>query len=210
MERLNSKPFDDSDQKLLELLSSTLGYILSWLKEFQKIHNSSIHDGLTGVLNRKAFNDRMEEEVNRSNRSNQSLCIIMFDLDKFKRINDTYGHPYGDYVIKSTAQILKNSVRNIDIVARYGGEEFVVILVDTDSIKSRHVAERMVKNVADFDFDFNDVKVRMTISAGMSEFPKNSTKKESLIQIADESLYEAKNQGGNMVCISNKNLSVSS
>jgi diguanylate cyclase (GGDEF)-like protein len=209
LERLTSKPFDDSDQKLLELLSSTLGYILSWLKEFQKIHKSSTHDGLTGVLNRKAFDERMVEEINRASRTHQSLAVIMFDLDKFKRINDTYGHPYGDYVIKSTAQILKDSVRNIDIVARYGGEEFIIILVDTDIPKCRHVAKRMVSNIAKFNFDYEDVNVRMTISAGMAEFPADSDKIEPLIGKADEVLYESKRQGGNMVSFTQKDSVVS-
>ena len=208
LERLTSKPFDDSDQKLLELLSSTLGYILSWITEFQKIHDSSIHDGLTGVLNRNAFDERMEEETNRANRTQQSLAIIMFDLDKFKRINDNYGHPYGDYVIKSTAQILKDSVRNIDVVARYGGEEFIIILVDTDISKCRHVAERMVENISKFDFDYNDVKVRMTISAGMAEFPADTDKIESLIDKADKAMYESKRKGGNLVSFSYKNPTV--
>ena len=208
LERLTSKPFDDSDQKLLELLSSTLGYILSWITEFQKIHDSSIHDGLTGVLNRNAFDERMEEEMNRANRTQQSLAIIMFDLDKFKRINDNYGHPYGDYVIKSTAQILKDSVRNIDVVARYGGEEFIIILVDTDVSKCRHVAERMVENISKFDFDYNDVKVRMTISAGMAEFPADTDKIESLIDKADKAMYESKRKGGNLVSFSYKNSTV--
>jgi len=208
LERLTSKPFDDSDQKLLELLSSTLGYILSWITEFQKIHDSSIHDGLTGVLNRNAFDERMEEEMNRANRTQQSLAIIMFDLDKFKRINDNYGHPYGDYVIKSTAQILKDSVRNIDVVARYGGEEFIIILVDTDISKCRHVAERMVENISKFDFDYNDVKVRMTISAGMAEFPADTDKIESLIDKADKAMYESKRKGGNLVSFSYKNSTV--
>ena len=208
LERLTSKPFDDSDQKLLELLSSTLGYILSWITEFQKIHDSSIHDGLTGVLNRNAFDERMEEETNRANRTQQSLAIIMFDLDKFKRINDNYGHPYGDYVIKSTAQILKDSVRNIDVVARYGGEEFIIILVDTDISKCRHVAERMVENISKFDFDYNDVKVRMTISAGMAEFPADTDKIESLIDKADKAMYESKRKGGNLVSFSYKNSTV--
>jgi len=209
LERLTSKPFDDSDQKLLELLSSTLGYILSWLKEFQKIHKSSTHDGLTGVLNRKAFDERLVEEINRASRTHQSLAVIMFDLDKFKRINDTYGHPYGDYVIKSTAQILNDSVRNIDIVARYGGEEFIIILVDTDIPKSRHVAKRMVSNIAKFNFDYEDVNVRMTISAGMAEFPADSDKIEPLIGKADEVLYESKRQGGNMVSFTQKDSVVS-
>jgi len=209
LERLTSKPFDDSDQKLLELLSSTLGYILSWLKEFQKIYKSSTHDGLTRVLNRKAFDGRMVEEINRASRTHQSLAVIMFDLDKFKRINDTHGHPYGDYVIKSTAQILKESVRNIDIVARYGGEEFIIILVDTDIPKCRHVAKRMVSNIAKFNFDYEDVNVRMTISAGMAEFPADADKIEPLIGKADEALYESKRQGGNMVSFTQKDSIVS-
>ena len=201
IERLTSKPFNDSDQKLLGLIASTLGYILSWLKEFKKIHDSSIHDGLTGVLNRKAFNVRLKEEINRASRTKQSLCLIMFDLDKFKRINDTYGHPCGDYVIQKTAQLLKNSVRNIDVVARYGGEEFMVILVDTDKSKTIHVAKRMVRNIADFPFEFNDVKERITISAGMAEFPEDSDNDDSLIQLSDEAMYDSKKKGGNLVTI---------
>ena len=201
IERLTSKPFNDSDQKLLGLIASTLGYILSWLKEFKKIHDSSIHDGLTGVLNRKAFDVRLKEEINRASRTNQSLCLIMFDLDKFKRINDTYGHPYGDYVIQKTAQLLKNSVRNIDVVARYGGEEFMVILVDTDKEKTIHVAKRMVENIAEFPFEFNDVKERITISAGMAEFPEDSDNDDSLIQLSDEAMYDSKKKGGNLVTI---------
>ena len=171
------------------------------LKEFKKIHDSSIHDGLTGVLNRKAFNDRLKEEINRANRTKQSLCLIMFDLDKFKRINDTYGHPYGDYVIQKTAQLLKNSVRNIDVVARYGGEEFMVILVDTDKEKTIHVAKRMVENIAEFPFEFNNVKERITISAGMAEFPEDSDNNDSLIKLSDEAMYDSKKKGGNLVTI---------
>ena len=125
----------------------------------------------------------MIEETNRASRTGQSLVIIIFDLDKFKRINDTYGHPYGDYVIKQTAQLLKNSVRNIDVVARYGGEEFIVLLVDTDKIKSQHVAERMVKNIAEFDFNYNNTQVRMTISAGMADFPLDSNQVIILLTI---------------------------
>ena len=121
------------------------------------------------------------------------------DLDKFKRINDTYGHLYGDYVLGEVSKILKESVRNIDVCARYGGEEFAIVLVNTDVENARPVAERIIEKVSEFQFKKDGIEEKMTISAGMSEYPKNSTEMKELIAHADLAMYEVKKNGGNAV-----------
>jgi len=114
------------------------------------MYKSAIHDGLTDLLNHKAYQERFVEELSRAKRFKQNLVLLILDLDKFKRINDTYGHLYGDYVLKDVAKILKESVRNIDICARYGGEEFAIVLVNTDIEYARPVAERIIEKVAEY------------------------------------------------------------
>ena len=129
------------------------------------------------------------------------MVFLIYDLDKFKRINDTLGHPYGDYVIKTTAKIIKDNVRSIDLVARYGGEEFTVVLVNTNKEAATTVAKRIVQNIQDYNFSMNDEDVDMTISCGLSEYPKDSDTLKDLIQFADEGLYKTKESGGNDVTI---------
>ncbi|HIF27808.1 MAG TPA: GGDEF domain-containing protein, partial [Candidatus Marinimicrobia bacterium] len=107
-------PFSDRDFALLEVLAATASSILSWQSEYNIMHKSAIHDGLTDLLNHKAYQERFVEELSRAKRFKQNLVLLILDLDKFKRINDTYGHLYGDYVLKDVAKILKESVRNID------------------------------------------------------------------------------------------------
>ncbi len=201
IERLHSHPFTDTDQHLLELLGTTVGSILTWIYEYRRMHSSAIHDGLTGLLNHRAFMERFEEEISRALRFQQKLVLVVLDLDKFKRINDTYGHIYGDYMLKIIADIIKNSVRNIDVVARYGGEEFVVILVNTNKENSLPIAERITENIAEYQFDLDGVKTRMTISAGMAEFPMDADQVKSLIEKADIAMYKQKERGGNGVSV---------
>ena len=181
------------------LLSDTMGSIISWKNEYSKMYKSAIHDGLTDLLNHKAYKERLTEELSRAKRFKQSLVLLILDLDKFKRINDTYGHLYGDYVLTTVSMILKDSVRNIDICARYGGEEFAIVLVNTDVENARPVAERIIEKVSEFNFNKDGIEERMTISAGMSEYPKNSLEMKELIAHADLAMYEVKKNGGNAV-----------
>ena len=125
----------------------------------------------------------------------------MYDLDKFKRINDTLGHPYGDYVINTAAKIIKDNVRSIDLVARYGGEEFAVVLVNTTTEAAMTVAQRIVDNIAVHNFIMEAKEVNMTISSGLSEYPNDSDQLKDLIQYADEGLYKTKDNGGNGVTV---------
>ena len=199
VERTEMNPFSDRDFALLEVLTETVSSILSWQSEYDIMHKSAIHDGLTDLLNHKAYQERFVEELSRAKRFKQNLVLLILDLDKFKRINDTYGHLYGDYVLKDVAKILKESVRNIDICARYGGEEFAIVLVNTDIENARPVAERIIEKVAEYHFNKDGIEEHMTISAGMSEYPKNSMDGKALIAHADLAMYEVKKNGGNGV-----------
>ena len=199
VERTEIIPFSDRDFALLEVLAATASSILSWQSEYNIMHKSAIHDGLTDLLNHKAYQDRFVEELSRAKRFKQDLVLLILDLDKFKRINDTYGHLYGDYVLMDVAKILKESIRNIDICARYGGEEFAIVLVNTDIENALPVAERIIEKVAEYHFNKDGIEEHMTISAGMSEYPKNSMDAKALIAHADLAMYEVKKNGGNGV-----------
>jgi diguanylate cyclase (GGDEF)-like protein len=129
--------------------------------------------------------------------------LAILDLDKFKRINDTYGHLCGDYVISEVANIIKDTVRNIDVVGRYGGEEYGILLINTDAEKIMSVAQRIIDGIANFSFILNNNDVRMTISCGLAEFPKDTDNLKKLIVKADEAMYAAKGKGGNLVSIYN-------
>ena len=201
MERLKSRIYLDSDIRLLELLCGTVSSILKWQQEYKKVHLTSIHDGLTGLLNHKAFLDRFEEEISRAGRFNQMLGLVVLDLDKFKLVNDNYGHLYGDYVLREVAQVITENVRVIDIVGRYGGEEFAVLLVNTDIQECLPLAQRIVESIAEKTFLEGGIAVKITISAGMAGFPHHAEKVRSLIAKADKAMYETKVQGGNDVTI---------
>lgn len=191
--------FSNSDKNLLELLALTFGSIVSWQQQYWKMHENAMTDGLTGLLNHKAFMNRYQEEISRANRYQHSLVMAILDLDKFKRINDTYGHLYGDYVIREVAKIIKENVRTIDIVGRYGGEEYAILMINTTNEKIVSVAERIIDNVESYPFSMENIDVNMTISCGLAEFPKDTDNMKELIANADEAMYDAKKEGGNFV-----------
>jgi diguanylate cyclase (GGDEF)-like protein len=208
IEKQTSTRFSDSDKNVLELLALTFGSIVSWQQQYWKMHENAMHDGLTGLLNHKAFINRFMEEINRANRYQHNIVFAILDLDKFKRINDSYGHLYGDYVIREVANIIKEKVRNIDVVGRYGGEEYSILLINTNIEKIVPVAQRIIEGIADFPFAMNNIDVRMTISCGLSEFPRHTDNLKELIAKADEAMYSAKANGGNLVAEFSENESI--
>jgi len=201
LESLSIGSFRKSDIQYLKLIGKQLGIILYWATEYEKIHKDATHDGLSGLLNHQAFKNRVNEDLLRAKRFQHQMAILIFDLDKFKRINDTLGHQYGDYVIKTVAKIMTDNVRAIDAVARYGGEEFAIILVNTSAEMAMIVAQRIVESIAKFPFNMDGEKVNMTISGGMSEYPRHSEQIKDLIEFADQAMYKVKKQGGNSVFI---------
>jgi len=168
------------------------------MKNYNSVIQNSMLDGMTGLFTHKFFMERLVGELGRAKRHKENLTLLFLDLDKFKRINDTYGHLFGDIVIKETAKIIKNNVREHDVVARYGGEEYAVILVNTTKEECLKTVERIRENVENHNFTNGEFNENMTISIGMGQFPKDSEDSRGLIRFADEKMYEVKKIGGNM------------
>jgi len=152
-------------------------------------------DKLTGAYNRTKFKEIIEREIERVKRYNQSLSIIIFDIDHFKKVNDKYGHSVGDYVLKTLADIVRENIRKIDYFIRWGGEEFMIISSETNLKDASALAERIREIIESYMFE--DVR-KVTVSLGVTEFRENDTE-DSLIKRADDAMYEAKKKGRNRV-----------
>ncbi|MBF0541120.1 MAG: diguanylate cyclase [Nitrospirae bacterium] len=163
--------------------------------ERQLYFELAMKDPLTDIYNRLKFFDALNEQVMRSQRYGHMLSLIIFDIDLFKNVNDTYGHPAGDYVLRTIADIVKNSIRKPDVFARYGGEEFVILLPDTKLDGAMDVAEKLRQEIE--CYRFHDVG-RVTCSLGVSELHKDEDA-DLLLKKADQALYVAKQQGRNQV-----------
>lgn len=165
-------------------------------KELQKM---ALFDKLTDIYNRQAFDIMIEEAIKYSKRNNIKFSVMIFDIDNFKKINDEYGHLTGDKVIKKIAEISKKTIREIDNIFRWGGDEFFVILKNCDVENACLVAEKIRKNINDYNFkDMNKLNINISISGGIAEY-NNEENLESVIKRADEKLYEAKLKGKNKV-----------
>ena len=156
---------------------------------------------MTGCMNRRAFTERLERELDRVRRYDVSLSVMMIDIDRFKDINDSLGHIVGDGVLRLLGDLLREEVRSVDLAARYGGEEFVIVLPDTDLEGAVVFAERLRKRVEETNFADSGDPLRITASIGVAaaSIEGEITEPESLIGEADEALYRAKNEGRNRV-----------
>jgi two-component system, cell cycle response regulator len=169
-----------------------------------RVHESAIRDRLTGVFNRGAFEDRLQSEYVTSRRRGTPLALLLFDVDHFKRLNDTHGHQAGDSVLRAVAQRAQTTVRAEDVLARYGGEEFAVILRSVSSRSAFVMAERVRLAVEDQRTDWNDNSIGVTVSVGLVHAPsaKALESPAAFIAAADAALYEAKHKGRNCVVMS--------
>jgi diguanylate cyclase (GGDEF)-like protein len=179
----------------------------------RRLEEISVRDALTGLYNRRYFGDRLGHEFERSSRHGRPVALLMFDIDHFKRINDTYGHQTGDDVLRAVAQTLINQTRTIDVICRYGGEEFAALLPETPFDGALLLAERLREHVALMELKARahdhgngpatDRPVRCTISVGLAMLDRETMKTpDSLVAAADEALYVAKNGGRNRVEVS--------
>lgn len=178
----------------------------SVLKMLSKIEELSITDGLTGLLNQKGFLKKLEEEYYRSVRYNKSFSLLMLDSDDLKRINDVFGHRYGNMVIKLIAEVIKDNCRRTDFAGRYGGDEYMLCLVETELKSAKEFAERLRKAIeikSLFTDKGKDFKV--TISIGIASFPECGENLYDIIENADRALYMAKSEGKNRVRCAVKN-----
>ena len=172
------------------------------LKEAQAhLEEIALYDGLTGLMNRRAFYQAAEAELSRSSRMQQPLSMLFIDIDKFKQINDEHGHLVGDDVLKIVAANIKATLRSYDLIGRWGGDEFIAILPGTSSTNARRVAERILRKVSSVEVPTpGGQQVRVQLSLGVGAIsPSQSLDMDSLVEKADHSLYAAKAEGGNRV-----------
>jgi diguanylate cyclase (GGDEF)-like protein len=168
----------------------------------QQMYDAALRDGLTAIYNKKFFLDRLDTEFAFAKRHRSLLSLVMFDVDHFKRVNDTYGHLAGDAVLVQLSGITQGMVRTEDVLARYGGEEFAVICRGTPLLNAGILGERVRTAVEGSAFEYQQQRLPVTISVGVAALPESeATSPQELIGHADSALYEAKKSGRNRVCI---------
>ena len=165
----------------------------------KKMIEMTTKDELTKLYNRRFFNETVERELSRARRYETNLSLCMLDLDCFKEINDAHGHPAGDTVLIQASRILEDSVRKSDVCCRYGGDEFAILLPNTDVITARALGERIIRKIAEYQFQYNSVKINLTACLGIAFFDCASKSAAQTIEEADQALYQAKNSGKNKV-----------
>ena len=156
----------------------------------------AVRDAVTGLPNRQAYDDRMEQEYSRWKRFGEPLAMLVWDIDDFKKINDTYGHQSGDKALRAMGEKLRDTIRETDFIARFGGEEFVVLLVGTDLDGAKEVAEKMRLRIEKIGLKANQDMIRMTVSGGISMFQQGDAPQD-VFERADQALYKAKRNGKN-------------
>lgn len=195
LHRFILKPWDN-DYFRLQMLEALA--VHSTLKEKRTLEELSVTDPITGLKNHRYFQARLKIEVERADRHKRPLTLAMIDIDHFKKVNDRYGHPIGDEVLKAVAQRLNEKVRSLDTVARYGGEEFAIIMPDTPIDAGYLVAERIRRACEETPVECASRKsIAITFSIGVAAFGARTSTADELIRIADQALYQAKSQGRN-------------
>lgn len=185
--------FHESEIQLLKLLSDQAAIAVSNASLHQMVSRQAYSDTLTGLPNRRALDERLEEEVLSARKNNYSFAVIMMDLDGFKIINDTYGHPVGDDVLRLVFGNMARGVRNTDFLARYGGDELTLILSQSDMSSALIVSEKIVEGMKKIKFKLPDgKKLRLGISGGIAIYPVNARNGPDLLRAADAALYKAK------------------
>jgi diguanylate cyclase (GGDEF)-like protein len=188
--------------QFLQHLAAVVSSCIENARLKEQIKQVGLRDPLTGINNRRFFDQRIDEEVNRAQRNNSPLSCLFIDLDHFKRVNDEHGHQAGDSMLKQTAHILDDSMRTSDVLARFGGEEFVCLLADTSSSEAYDFAERIREKIANTRFQVNtSATLNMTLSIGLATLETNSASHDSkkLLHSADQAVYAAKVSGRNRV-----------
>jgi diguanylate cyclase (GGDEF)-like protein len=192
--------FDASARRVLEILANQAAATISLIKDREHQRQLAVRDGLTGLYNRRAFNELFASAIaNEDRREGGRLGLVILDIDHFKRLNDTYGHPAGDAALRSLARLLAHHLRRGDQAARYGGEEFVVILPGTDHARSMQAAERLRDALEKHRFVHDGSRIPLTASLGVAVWPDDAREPDALLAAADRGLYAAKQGGRNRV-----------
>ena len=187
----------ESQMKKFQFLVDHSVLALQYVELLEKMELQARTDGLTGVANYRHFYERLEAEFSRARRRHYHLSIVMIDVDQFKRLNDTKGHPHGDEILRGLANLLETITRRMDLVARWGGDEFSIILPETNYAQTRRTCERILDSVRDLP---GTSLARFSVSIGSATFPQNCNSLAALLQCSDQALYQAKSQGRARAC----------
>lgn len=199
MESETPIPISPTDAKNLRLLGVMAAHALETVWEIEEINRRARTDALTGLANRQQFEERLTRIVMETNRFGGSCTLIIIDIDRFKQVNDTYGHQAGDEVLKRVSLVLQQEVRNVDLCARYGGEEMALLLPQTDLPGGCQLAERLRSAIGGKPFVVGGRDVHVTISLGVAAYPEGARDRDELFAAADRALYGAKRAGRNQV-----------
>lgn len=189
--------FTDTDLNVFDIYLNQSSMVLDKLKAYSKMEKMALTDSLTGLYNRHYAYMRIKQEIKRANRENYPVSILFVDIDKFKSINDTFGHDVGDLALKHLSAILKSITREYDIAVRWGGEEFVLLLPNTTEEGAYTLAERLRLKIETSDFQY----CKMTTSLGIATYPNDNLNIEKVISFADSALYHSKQTGRNRTTI---------
>ena len=198
--------FPGDRREMLGVIANQVAISMQNARMYQLVEEQATTDGLTGLVNHRTFQERFQAMLVRAERHQFPVSLLLTDIDHFKKINDSYGHPTGDDVLRRVAAILGASVRKIDIGARYGGEEFAIVLEATDKAGARNLAERIRGEIEQQTFQSSKGSFKATLSIGVASYPEDATVKADIIARADLALYSAKHGGRNRtVCFSEIN-----
>ena len=201
LKRPLSDAFTESEIDFIKRIGDHVASVMTRVLIHQKTKNLAFTDELTGVFNRRYFNQRYAREIGRAKRYNRRLSALMIDIDHFKQYNDTLGHIMGDQVLRQMAEIFENNIRKADVISRYGGEEFVIILPEIDAARAVVVAEKLRTVVENSNFPGIEKLPagKITISIGVASFPQDGSAPAEVLNEADKALYVAKKMGRNRV-----------
>jgi len=171
------------------------------IKVFEDKLKSIKFDSLTGLYSRRSFDESLAQEAARAERYETDLSLVFYDLDNFKKINDTYGHYAGDLALKQVSEVILKEIRSVDLAARYGGEEIVVLLPKTGKVNALMLADRIRKKIEETPVKHNGSTFNLTISGGLASYPIDAINLIELLQFADKALYRAKNSGKNKIVL---------
>ncbi len=197
-DRYDGRPFEEADLATLEILAGHIGACLVQQEQGEALQRLAETDPLTWLFNRRHFDKRLEAETNRALRAEHLLALLMIDVDKFKLINDRFGHRVGDQVLKAVASAVKQAIRLYDVPTRYGGDEFAVILPEADTEVAARVARRVLEKAAivPLPVELRDAGMSLSLSIGVATFPRPTGDANALIEAADSAMYRAKQVGG--------------
>lgn len=200
MERVQGTPFKPADREFMIMAGTSLALSLTNAHAHRSLEQMAMKDGLTNLFNRRAFDQFLGQEIKAAERYRSPLCLLLGDVDHFKAVNDRFGHPVGDALLKEVAVLLTESLREVDLIARYGGEEFAIILPRTDVASGTVLATRIRERIERHVFMIEGSPIQLTISLGVAGFPSATMRtREDLVDAVDRALYQAKAGGRNRV-----------